>query len=152
MTAAFTVAAQSRHAAGRRLTGERRRPACRARRPRRALPTAKNFRRNALRWSFRASRKPLWRYAHQTAPTGKPFGIHHVSRAQNRLPIPIASFIPQFAFNGRSHELAARRANSGQPKILARNSPVGFHKLMPKAAQKESPVHRVTHGLRPNTY
>ena len=49
--------------------------------------------------------KIFWCYAHQTAPTGKPFGIHHVSRAGNRLAIPIASSF-------HSSPLMAARTNS----------------------------------------
>src|ERR1039458_8145356 len=98
------------------------------------------FLRNALRWSFRVSSrlwgicaipKPRrWCYAHQTAPTGKPFGIHRVSRAPNRLPIPIASSFhssPLMATRTNSQP-GARKSNPAQLSLRDR-ARLGRHQV-----------------------
>jgi hypothetical protein len=74
-----------------------------------------------------AHQESFWRYAHQTAPTGKPFGIHHVSRAGESARYSIRCLIPQFAQSGRSHGLAARRAKIALPIIIASYSHFRLH-------------------------
>jgi len=79
----------------------------------------------------------FWCYAHQTAPTGKPFGIHHVSRAQNRLTIPIASSFhssPKVAARTDSQP-GARKSNHGaRPSRRARKFSLANARTFTRAA------------------